>query len=188
MQQRRIGLAFTAAAAEVAAAAFARRADPDRLETLLIRAVDDADSFNARRFALTALSHLRRVTPGVISALQRALRDVSPVQRDALLAVRRFRHIQGDLVQPLLAGLADDSAAAAYAIARCLETLARTEAANAAQRQAIQHAFAAAIRLPSNQREVYILENTTITHLGRLDQLLHQMLVSLSEAIAPPTS
>jgi hypothetical protein len=181
--ERRMALAFTAAAAEAASGAFAKRTDPDRLETLLIRAVDDANSFNVRRFSLTALGHLRRVSPGVVTALRRALRDVSRVQQDALAAVTHFRRIEGDLTPALAAGLADESAAAAFAVARGLEALARTESTTPAQRQAILTALADAIRNPTTQREVYVLEGNTIKHLGRLDQLLHQMLVRLAEGV-----
>ncbi len=76
---QRIALAVAAAAAEALPAYFRRRADPARLERLLVQATRDAGSFNTRRFALTALSHLRRVTPAVAGALLAALRDTDEV-------------------------------------------------------------------------------------------------------------
>ena len=64
-----------------------------------------------------------------------------------------------------------------------MESLARAESTTPAQRQAILTALANAIRNPTAQRELYVLENNAIKHLGRLDQLLHQMLVRLAEGV-----
>lgn len=178
--ERRITLAFAAAAAESGPAAFARHADPDDLEGRLAGAVRDAESFSARRFALTALCRLRRATPATVDALRWALRDVPAVQADALRAVTYLREVAGGLASQLAAGLGDESAAAAWAVGRALETLGNTETTGAANRAAIVAALAAAIRDPASQREVYTLEGSRIVHQGRLDQLLHQMLVGLA--------
>ncbi|MCB0031950.1 MAG: hypothetical protein KDE28_28765, partial [Anaerolineales bacterium] len=183
-EERRIALAFLAASAEVAAGAFASRTDPDRLESLLIRAIDDAHSFSVRRFALKALGHLRQVSPAIVPAIRLALRDVSKVQADALQSVTNFRRVEGDITPALIEGLKDESAAAAYAVALVLEALGRAETTQPEQRQAILEALADTVRDPSSQRDVYIWEDEAIRHLGRLDQLLHQIIVKLAEGIS----
>ncbi|MDQ7029788.1 MAG: hypothetical protein Q9O62_08440 [Ardenticatenia bacterium] len=176
---RRIALAVVAAVAEALPARFRRRADPARWEGLLTRATREAESFSTRRFALTALSHLRRATPAVAEALRAALRDVGRVQEDALAAAERFRLAEGDLVAALAEGLYDESAAAAYATARLLAGLGRARESTAEQRQAILRALAAALRDPRARRHVYVLERGEIKHLGWLDEALYQALVQV---------
>ncbi|MDW8319537.1 MAG: hypothetical protein RMN53_17060, partial [Anaerolineae bacterium] len=191
---RRIALAVTAAVAEALPAHFQRRADPERLERWLVQAARDAGSFNIRRFALTALSHLRRVTPAVAEALLAALRDAGEVQQDALAAAERFRLAAGDVVPALAATLHDESAATAYAAAQVLAALGRGEGA-AGRRPAIVEALAAALRDPGSRRGVYVLggaqnitylgrldEKQNITYLGRLDEALYRALVQVTGA------
>jgi hypothetical protein len=181
--ERRIALAAAAASAEVAPAVFAQVADPDILARQFVEAVTDVESFSARRFALTSLGHLRRVTPDVIGALWNALRDVSQVQQDALRAVLNFRRVEGDLIPQLAEGLMNESAAFAYATGQVLAALGRSESTTAAQRQAIVDALAEAVRSPASQREVYVLEDRSIHHLGRLDRAFHQALLQVAEGV-----
>ena len=179
---RRIALAVTAAAAEALPAHFGRRADPTRLEGHLVQAARDAESFSTRRFALTALSHLRRVTPAVAGALLAALRDAGRVQQDALAAAERFRLAEGDIVPALAAALQEESAATAYAAAQVLAALGRSAQA-AAHRPAIIEALAAALRDARSRRGVYVLDKEQkIKYLGRLDEAFYRVLVQVTGA------
>lgn len=175
---RRIALAAVAAVAEALPARFRHRAAPQRLERLLVQAIRDAESFDTRRFALSALSHLRRVTPTVAEALLAAIRDVGRVQQDALAAAERFRLAEGEILPALTAALRDESAATAYAAGQVLAALAR----GAAQPMAIVQALAAAVREPADHRPVYALEGETIKYLGQLDELLYALLVQVAGA------
>jgi hypothetical protein len=182
-RQRRIALAFAAALAEAAPATFANAADPNQLHRILIQAVEDANSFSARRFALTTLAHLRRVSVEVAAALRTAQRDVAKVQEDALQAVTHFRRVEGNLIPALVEGLYDQSAAAAYATGQLLSALGKSETTTQVQRQAILEALADAIRDPQSKRDVYVMDGYILKYLGTLDQLFHQMLVSIAQGV-----
>ncbi|MBI4491606.1 MAG: hypothetical protein HY690_02300 [Chloroflexi bacterium] len=184
--RRRITLAIAAAVAERMPAAFAHNADPRSLESLLIRATNDAESFNVRRFGLAILSHLRQVTPGVVSALRLALRDARPVQQDALAAAVRFRRVEDDVLPALAEGLYDGSAAAAYGIAQLLSALGRAPRTSAEQRRATVDMLAAAVRDPRSRRPVYVMEGDAIKYLGPLDHALYQALLQVLGAASAP--
>lgn len=175
---RRIALAAVAAVAEALPARFRHRAAPQRLERLLVQATRDAESFSTRRFALSALSHLRRVTPDVAEALLAAIRDVGRVQQNALAAAERFRLAEGEILPALTAALRDESAATAYAAGQVLAALAR----DPARQMDIVQALAAAVREPSNHRPVYALEDREIKYFGQLDELLYALLVQVAGA------
>ncbi len=174
--RRRIVLAVTAAVAEAAPAAFAHRADPERVERLLIQATREAESFNTRRFALTALGYLRRVTPAVVEALAAAMGDVPRVQADALAAVERFRRLEGDWLPDLVPYLEHPSPAVAYAAGRLLAALGRSPHLEAEQRRAVVQALKAALTDPASHREVYVWDGRHIQFKGYLDDLLYRAL------------
>ena len=90
---KRIRLAAVAACAGAMPDALNLARSPDELEELLVWGTQDAGSHHSRRFAITALSHLRVATPAAVEALLAAGRDVAQVQRDAVAAAGRFRHL-----------------------------------------------------------------------------------------------
>jgi len=179
--RRRIVTACAGVVAERLPGLFAQQAGDRQLERDLIAAMNDPNSFNVRRFAFSALSHLPRVSAQVWHALPLAIRDVGEVQQDALQAVAHFRRIEGDLTAALTEALFNPSAAAAYASAQMLEALGRSEKTTAEERQVILLALAQAVRDPRSRREVCIQEEESIRYLGQLDHLLHRALLHIAE-------
>jgi len=185
---RRIALAALAACAEEMPALFDHHAgrSPAELEALLVRGAREPGSFTARRSALTALGHLRRVTPAVAQALQAGLRDVGRVQEDAIQAVERFRQIEGDpaaLLPDLAQLLEGESAAAAYGAARLLAALGRSATIEEATRQAIHTLLVQTLRRELARefpRQVFLLEGEEIEYKGALAEFLFEALARLS--------
>ena len=103
-------LRVTAAVTMEMPAAFAKMAVDTRLEPLLIRAVERQADRYGRRAAVVLLSHLRRVTPGVVKAFLFALRDDRFVQEAAIQSTERFQEVRPDALSLLLTSLYDDSA------------------------------------------------------------------------------
>ncbi len=174
---RRILVAAAAVAAERLPSTFLRSAGNSRLERDLLKVVNDPNSFSVRRFALSALCHLPRVSVEVIGVLRSAMRDVERVQQDALQNILHVRQIEGDLATTLTTMLYAPSAAVAYASARLLEALGRSDKTTEQQRQTILVGLAQAIRDPRSNRAVYLwTENREeMRYIGQLDQLFHQL-------------
>ncbi|MBO9366870.1 MAG: hypothetical protein J7466_19145, partial [Roseiflexus sp.] len=180
-QRHRIALAGLARSAEAMPARFNRSAAD--LEPLLLRATRNLDSFNARRFAITALSYLRVITPEVLTALLRLVGDTQEVQDDALAAAGRFNRLHPSLgqalPQELVAALTDPSALRARAAVRLLEALGTSPAASSAPglRRQIVAALAAALQDPNSRRYVWVSAETSD---GTLDQDLWQALLRVA--------
>jgi hypothetical protein len=180
-QRHRIALAGLARSAEAMPARFNRSAAD--LEPLLLRATRNLDSFNARRFAITALSYLRVITPEVLAALLRLVGDTQEVQDDALAAAGRFNRLHPSLGQALphelVAALTDPSALRARAAVRLLEALGTSPAASSAPglRRQIVAALAAALQAPNSRRYVWVSAKTSN---GTLDQDLWQALLRVA--------
>ncbi len=155
---RRIALAVVAACAEVMPIAI-QRAFQGKLETLLVRGATDTRSFSSRRFALTALSYLRTVTPGVVPALLAGCRDTERVLRDAITSAGRFQSIEGDILSALIPLLTGESLSTAYAVAHLLGALGTSIAGEASGlRGQIVEALANALKDEKSEKEVLIAE------------------------------
>ncbi len=180
-QRHRIALAGLARSAEAMPARFNRSAAD--LEPLLLRATRDLDSFSARRFAITALSYLRVITPAVLAALLRLVGDTQEVQDDALAAAGRFNRLHPSLgqalPQELVAALTDPSALRARAAVRLLEALGTSPAASSAPglRRQIVAALATALQAPDSRRYVWVSAEESD---GTLDRDLYQALLRVA--------
>jgi hypothetical protein len=160
---RRIALAAVAACTEEMPAALQRavpQAISGPLEALLVQATTDAHSFSSRRFALTALSHLRTVTPAVVPALLAGCQDTESVQRDAIAAAGRFQQIDGppeEMLSLLVPALTGESIQTAYAVTKLLGALGTSAAGEAAGlRDAIITALVDALDREGRQRTVKV--------------------------------
>lgn len=181
-QRHRIALASLARCAEAMPAQF-NNASAANLEPLLLRASANAGSFDTRRFAITALSYLRVITPDVLAAILRLAGDTEEVRDDALAAARRFNRLHPSLGQALpselLAALTGPSALRARATIRLLEALGTSEAAQSAPglRRQIVQALAAALQDPSSRRPVWVSAERTD---GTLEQDLYAALLRVA--------
>jgi len=180
-QRHRIALAGLARSAEAMPARFNRSAAD--LEPLLLRATRDLNSFNARRFAITALSYLRVITPEVLTALLRLVGDTQEVQDDALAAAGRFNRLHPSLgqalPQELVTALTDPSALRARAAIRLLEALGTSPVAQSAPglRRQIVAALAAALQDSNGRRYVWVSAEKSD---GTLDQDLYRALLRVA--------
>jgi len=175
----RIALAAVAACAEVMPDALNKALRDREQGDLLVRGTRQAESHTARRQAITALSHLRQATPEVVAVLLAAARDVAPVQKDAVAAAARFRHLSRafageDALQPLAEALTGPSGAAAYIAARLLGALGSSPAAIEVPglREEIARLLGDACRHPNAQQEVYLFDGGEIRSEGPLSQTL----------------
>jgi hypothetical protein len=159
-EARRIALAAVAACAEVMPTAVQRAAQKVpgcNLEALLIKGATDIQDCDSRRFAITALSHLRTVTPAIMPALLSGCQDVEVVQRDTIAAAGRFQFIEGDLLPDLVPALTGESVSTAYAVAQLLGALGASAAGEAAGlRDEIITALVDALAHEGSQREVVL--------------------------------
>jgi len=165
---RRIALAALAAAAGAMPDALNDALADRGGSELLTAAARDANSHNSRRFAVRALSHLRALTPAALATLRAAAGDLEPVQREAVAAVARFRHLAEDFdvdaaLAELVAALHGPSAAGAYLAAGLLGALGSAPAARQQPglRQRIEALLTAAYRAPGAQRTVYLLTGSS---------------------------
>lgn len=173
----RMVLAAVAASMEVMPTAL-QQAGQGKLESLLIRGATTLGSFNSRRFALTALSYLRVVTPAVVPALLAGCQDVEVVQRDTIEAASRFQSIKGDLLSAVIPTLRGESIRTAYAMTQLLGALGTSAAGETAglHRQIIE-ALVEALRHPNGQREVVIAGQDK----GKLEDTLYIALLKVAE-------
>jgi hypothetical protein len=189
---KRIRLAAVAVCADAMPDALNNALDRDELASLLVEGTRDAGSHNSRRFAVTALSHLREATPAVIEVLLTASQDVSLVQQDAVEAAARFRHLSDEFshdkaLAPLAEALTGASGAWAYVAARLLTALGSSPAALEVPglRERIAGMLADALRHPDAGREVYLFETSRwsseakIESQGPLSQALFAALVEV---------
>ena len=137
------------------------------LEALLVAGTGEAESFSARRFGITTLSHLRLLTPAVLNALLAASQDVEIVQQEAIAAAGRFRRLSADFqaeeaLAHFAAALNGESGAAAYLAARLLGALGSSPAAAELPglRQRIAHLLSEAWSQPQAREPVYLLEES----------------------------
>jgi hypothetical protein len=155
---RRIALAGLSACTEVMPSETQRAAgSAEELEALLVASSQDAGSFNARRFAISALGYLRKVTPAVVPVLVAGLQEnVDIVREDTIKTVTRFQRVQGDILPELLPYLTFENAPTLNAnIAKLLGALGVSPAADASSlRPRIIQALAEAVESPVSQQEV----------------------------------
>jgi hypothetical protein len=147
------------------------------LETLLVRGAQDAGSFNSRRFALSGLSYLRRVTPTILPVLTAGFLDVDVVQEDALTAVCRFRSVEGEVVSHLAPYLMDESLQTARAVGQLLGVLGRSSAGErtAGLRDEIITVLVAALADERSQREVRVGDETK-----KLEDIFYEALLGVA--------
>jgi len=184
---KRVALAAVATCAEVMPDALNDALPRDELEPLLVEGAHDAESFSSRRYAVTAMSHLRVATPAVLTALLAAAGDVARVQQDAVEAAARFRHLsqaftEAEALAPLVTALTGPSGARAYLAARVLAALGRSPAALqvAGLRERVAATLADALRHPDAGQEVYLLSQYgSIQGKGSLSQALFAALVEV---------
>ena len=180
-QRNRIVLACVAACAEALPGLFNQAAAD--LEALLLQATQVAGSFSTRRFAITALSYLRTISPAVLDALLTVAADIPIVQADALAAADRFYRLAPalgrDLPPGLLAALRSESSAVAYTAVRLLQALGLSPAAGALPglRSQIVAALSDALHEPASRREVWLMKGDSIEQEGTLDQHLYSALL-----------
>lgn len=173
---RRFILATVAACTEVMPSAV-QDAWNGSLEALLIRATTDAESFNSRRFALTALSYLRTVTPAIIPALLAGCYDTEDVQQDTIAAANHFQSIEGDLLPVLLKEMNGESLSRAYMVTHLLGALGSSAASETSNlRDQIIKAVVDALRNEASQREVII----SGVNKGKLEDALYTTLLQVA--------
>jgi hypothetical protein len=136
----------------------------ESMESLLVQCTTVAESEITRGFALTALSHLRTVTPAVVPALLAGCQDTDDVQQDAITAAGRFQQIEGtpaEMLALLVPALTGESIQTAYAVTQLLGALGTSAAGEAAGlRDAIIAALVAALGDSGSQREVTVRYET----------------------------
>ena len=184
---KRIALAAVAACAQALPDALNAALPRADLEALLLDGAHEAESHNARRHAITALSHLHTVTPAVVAAVLHAAGDVGYVQEDALQATANFRHLSAgfdaeESLAPLAEALAGPGAARAAIAARILAALGSAPAALAVPdlRARIAGRLSAALRHGAAGREVCLLSaGGGIEEKGPLSQALFAALVQV---------
>lgn len=182
--RQRIALAALARCAEAMPAQFNQAATD--LEPLLLQATQNLHSFSARRFAITALSYLRVVSPEALAALLRLAGDSEPVQRDAIATARRFNRLHPALGEqlpaPLVEALSGPSSARAYMAVLLLEALGASQASQATPglRRQIVEALAAALQDEKSRRPVWLFTGDDIKEEGVLDQHLYRALLRVS--------
>lgn len=148
-------LEVTAAAADLSKATFRQCADDARFVTLLARALRYQRTFTGRRAAARLLGLLRRGSQASLAALRAALADVGQVNRAALEAIPRLRHIDQADVDDLSAALYDDSAMVAWAAAQLLSTISQAGDLEFGLRARIISALTVAAQDPRSRRTVH---------------------------------
>ena len=83
------------------------------------------DSFNTRRFALTALSHLRHISPDLGQALLHCCTDVWEVCEAAIDAAKLFQQFEPAVLDVLVPALTGSSVNTAYTVTLLLRELGR---------------------------------------------------------------
>jgi hypothetical protein len=177
-----------AAAAKRMPASFANFANELSLQPLLIEALEYHNVFTGRRAAITMLSFLRTITDEIAEALQRALHDVHEVQNKALEATARFSNIDENFLPVLCEGLYHESTVVAYTTGQILKIIGKSEKIEAQQRLMLLSELSCAIDDPRSQRHVYIMGGSGVSerdafhmrYVGRLDQLLYQVLAQIT--------
>jgi len=173
---RRFILAVVAACTEVMPIAV-QHAYHGNLEALLIKATTDAESFNSRRFALTALSYLRTVTPAIIPALLASCYDTEDVQQEAIIAASHFQSVEGNLLPLLLEQVSGESVISAYTVAHLLNALGGSAASETSDMgNKIIEAVVEALKNEKSQREVYITGESK----GKLEDVLYATLLRVA--------
>ncbi|GIV82962.1 MAG: hypothetical protein KatS3mg051_2316 [Anaerolineae bacterium] len=174
-----IALAAVAACAEAMPDALNKALRDRGQGDLLVQGTRQADSYTARRQAITALSRLRQATLEVVAVLLAAARDVAQVQQDAVAAAGRFRHLSRafageEALQSLAAAITGSSGATAYIAARLLGALGSSPAVIEVPglREEIARLLSDACRHPNAQQEVYLLDSGEICSMGPLSQTL----------------
>ncbi|HZZ79981.1 MAG TPA: hypothetical protein VFE62_15790, partial [Gemmataceae bacterium] len=186
-QKTKALLTVTAKALRLLPSAFARHAEPGRLEPLLTRVVRTSEHANSRRAAITLLSHLRRITKRTVEAFLFALRDDMHVQETALQATERLT-LSPEMRASVLQALDDDSAIVAAGAARMLSVIGRQERTPAPVRQEFLAALAAAIQDRKARRAVYRFtghgnkeeDAIRVGRFGRLDQEFYQAVLHIT--------
>jgi hypothetical protein len=173
---RRFILAVVAACMEVMPGAV-QHVYKGNLEVLLIKATTDAESFNSRRFALTALSYLRTVTTAILPALLVSCYDTEKVQQETIAAVKHFQSVEGDLLPVLMEQISSESVIRAYMVAHLLNSLGGSAASETSDMgNQIIEAIVEALKNESSQRDVFISGELK----GKLEDVLYTTLLRVA--------
>ena len=158
---------------------------------LLCRVVTFSSHFRSRADAVLLIGALRHATREAVIAILSALCDVFEVQNAALVAIDRFRHVDQDALDLVLAELdpGKDSATAIHGAARLLAGLAASECLTPAQRQAVSHRLATVLQDPGIcRRGVYLMTGSggkdekglRVRQEARLGEVLYEALLRVA--------
>ena len=176
---RRITLAAVAACIEDRPATI-QEAAHGKLEALLVQGTTDAESFNSRRHALTALSYLRTVTSAVVPALLAGCQDIDVVQRDTIAAASRFQDMEGNVLSALEPWLTGESVKTAYAVTQVLSALGTSSAGTGAgRREHIIKLLVQGLQDTQRERKVVIDEH----EVGTLEDVMFTALLKIIDWI-----
>jgi hypothetical protein len=165
-------IAILAACAEVMPSKLQEASDGE-LANRLVQAAT-VPNYVSRRFALTAMSYLWKVTPMIVPALLSGCRDYQVVQTAAIEAAGRFQRLEGDLLPGLIEALTGESILAAYGVANLLGTLAASAGSqDSSLRTRIIEAIVGALKHPNSQKEVITEDGA---NNGKLEDALFQAL------------
>jgi hypothetical protein len=192
----RIVLAALARSAEVMPAQYNRFAVD--LESLLLQFTIDVTSYDVRRFAITALSHLRVISPMVLTRLLTLAGDNGTVQQDVITAAGRFNRLHPSMGQSipseLVAAIYGRSSARACAAVKLLEAVGTSHAADVRPgfRQQIVEVLTEALNNVASRRTIWLYESEKIADAGIFRDHLYAALLrvsgftALSEITVPP--
>jgi hypothetical protein len=158
---------------------------------LLCRVVTFSEHFRSRANAVLLLGVMRRLNKEAAISLLSALRDVFDVQNAALQAIDKFRYIDGEALELLLAEIRpeNDSATAICGAARLLAGLAASESLTASQRKDVLERLSAILRNRDvSRRGVYFMTGSggkddnefRVRFDGRLGEVLYDALLRMA--------
>ncbi|WP_298404920.1 caspase family protein [uncultured Chloroflexus sp.] len=183
---QRIALAALARCATAMPEWFNALAASSDLVSLLLSSAVSQVSFDARRFAITALAALREITGEVLTALFRLVGDIVELQNDIIDAARRFNRLHRDLGErlpdELVQALTGESAVRAYVAAQVLEALGTSTATmiTPGLRRQIVALLADALRDPRSRRSVWRWNGSDIEEAGTLNQSFYRALLRVA--------
>lgn len=131
----------------------------DRIQSQLLRATMEHNTFTGRCDAVRLLGYGRHLSSGLLPALQAAMRDVEYVRNAAIESMMLFRRMDPEVFPEIERWLTDESGLIAYATARLLTAIGRhSQLSGKSDRTATQlrrnviQTFAERIREPQSQR------------------------------------
>ncbi|MFN3372813.1 MAG: hypothetical protein ACK44M_04500, partial [Chloroflexus sp.] len=183
---QRIALAALARCATAMPERFNALAASSDLVSLLLSSTVNQASFDARRFAITALAALREITGEVLTALFRLAGDVADMQNDVIAAARRFNRLHRDLGErlpdELVQARTGESAVRAYVAAQVLDALGTSTATmiTPGLRRQIVALLADALRDPRSRRSVWRWNGSDVEEAGTLNQYFYRALLRVA--------